>query len=337
MTRDYIRPIPQCDAARPAAALPLAGGWAWFTEVEVLSRAAPPRIRAAADLPAALLAPLIAPRPPIAGLVFDRPRIMGILNVTPDSFSDGGQHATLAAAVDHATRMAQDGADILDIGGESTRPGAACVDDATEIARTVPVIAALTARHPGVPLSIDTRKSVVARAALAAGAALVNDVSGLTHDPVLAQTCAAAGAPVCIMHMRGDPGNMTSLTRYEDVLLDVYDALADRIADAVALGIPRSQILADPGIGFAKTEAQNLTLLRRISLFHGLGVPLLLGVSRKRFIGTIGAAPDPLARVHGSVALAQAAAGQGVQVLRVHDVFPTASALALWRAVSGGA
>lgn len=331
MTQEYYRPIPQTDVARPAEALPLAGGWAWFTAVEVLSRRAPPRIVAARDLPEGVLAPLIAPRAPLAGLTFDRPRIMGILNVTPDSFSDGGQHDSHDAALAHAARLTTEGADMLDIGGESTRPGAAEVDVATEIARTAPVIAALAG---GVPLSIDTRKAAVASAALQAGARLVNDVSGLSHDPALLPLCAARGAPVCIMHMRGDPATMTGLTEYDDVVLDVYDALAARIAMAEAAGLPRTHILADPGIGFAKTEGQNIALLRRLSLFHGLGVPLLLGVSRKRFIGTLGTAPDPQDRVHGSVALAQAAAGQGVQVLRVHDVFATASALALWRAVT---
>lgn len=328
---DYARPVPQTDVARPAGALTLAGGWAWFTEVEVLSRGRAPRIVAAADLPAAMLAPLIAPRPAIAGLNFDRPRIMGIVNVTPDSFSDGGQHATRAAAQAHATRLMADGANLLDVGGESTRPGAEDVGIDVEIARTAPVIAALSGC--AVPISIDTRKAAVAAAALDAGARLVNDVSGLTHDPALAPLCAARDAAVCIMHMRGDPGTMTGLTDYDDVLLDVYDALAARIAAAIVAGIAPTQIIADPGIGFAKTEDQNLALLRRVSLFHGLGVPLMLGVSRKRFIGTLGVAPDPQARVHGSVALAQAAAGQGVQVLRVHDVFATASALALWRAV----
>ncbi len=326
---DYYRPIPQTDVARPPDARPLAGGWAWFTHVEVLSRHAAPRIVAASDLPDTILAPLTAPRAAIAGLHFDRPRIMGILNVTPDSFSDGGKHDAPEAARAHAARLIAEGAGILDIGGESTRPGAADVSISVEIARTAPVIAAL---H-GASVSIDTRKAAVAAAALDAGARLVNDVSGLTHDPAMAALCAARGAAVCIMHMRGDPATMTGMTTYDDVLLDVFDALAARIAAAIAAGISPTQIIADPGIGFAKSEAQNLALLRRVSLFHGLGVPLLLGVSRKRFIGTLGAAPDPQDRVHGSVALAQAAAGQGVQVLRVHDVFATASGLALWRAV----
>ena len=328
----YLRPVPQTDPARPDHALPLAGGWAWFTQVELLERGVAPRIVDLRELPPEVLALHVAPRPGLAGLRFDAPRVMGILNVTPDSFSDGGRHATHQAALAHAARMAEEGADILDIGGESTRPGAVEVPENEEIARTVPVIAALTG---GLPLSIDTRKAAVADAALAAGAALVNDVSGLTHDPALGALCAARGAPVCVMHMRGTPQTMTGLTAYTDVLLDVYDALAERIAAAEAAGIARAQIVADPGIGFAKTEEQNLALLRRLSLFHGLGVPLLLGVSRKRFVGTLGQAVAPEARVHGSVALAQAAAGQGVQLLRVHDVFATVSALALWRAVTG--
>ncbi len=328
----YTRPIPQTDPARPADALPLAGGWAWFTHVELLSRSAPPRIVHHSDLSPETLVPLTAARPDFAGLSMARPQIMGILNVTPDSFSDGGKHNAPDAARAHAAEMATEGADLIDVGGESTRPGAETVADAEEIARTAPVIASLKG---GLPMSIDTRKAAVAAAALDAGAAIVNDVSGFTYDPALAPLCADRQAPVCIMHAQGDPQTMQQNPHYKDVLLDVYDFLAERLTALEAMGIPRARMMVDPGIGFGKTQDHNLALLRRLSLFHALGVPVLLGVSRKRFIGTIGKATDPAARVHGSVALAQAAVGQGVQMIRVHDVFATRSALSLWDAQIG--
>ncbi len=329
----YYRPLPQTDPARPADALPLAGGWCWFDRIEVLRRDGPPRVIAATEAPPEVLDRLTAPRAPVAGLTLDRPRIMGILNVTPDSFSDGGDHLAPATAQAHARAMADAGAAILDIGGESTRPGAADVPVPEEIARTAPVIAALAG---GAPISIDTRKAAVAQAALAAGAALVNDVSAFLHDPAMAGVVAAAGVPVCLMHAQGTPQTMQADPRYDDVLLDVYDHLAVRVAAAEAAGIARARILVDPGIGFGKTQAHNLALLARLSLFHALGCPILLGVSRKRFIGTIGQAPEPRARMPGSVAVALAGVAQGAQVIRVHDVAETRQALALWQAVTMG-
>ncbi len=233
-------------------------------------------------------------------------------------------------------RCRRQGADIIDVGGESTRPGALTVDPEDEIARTAPVIAALRGAGLDLPVSIDTRKTAVAQAAIAAGANLVNDVSGFTFDDTLAGYCAAHDLPVCVMHAQGDPQTMQADPRYDDVLLDVYDFLAARIAALEAAGIPRTRIIADPGIGFGKTQAHNLALLARISLFHTLGCPILLGASRKKFIATLGHAPDIEARVHGSVAVALAAAAQGVQVLRVHDVFATRSALTLWQAATKG-
>ncbi|MBI1219253.1 MAG: dihydropteroate synthase [Rhodobacteraceae bacterium] len=331
----YYRPIPMTDAARPAGALPLAGGWCWFDRVEVLRRDAAPEVIGLDSTPADLLARIAAPRADLAGLTLDRPRIMGILNVTPDSFSDGGDHATPADAVGHARAMQAAGADILDVGGESTRPGAAEVPVAEEIARTAPVIAALRAAGAA-PVSIDTRKAGVAQAALTAGARIVNDVSAFGFDAGMAAVVAASGAPVCLMHARGTPATMQADPRYDDVLLDVYDYLADRVAFAEAAGIARSRILIDPGIGFGKTAAHNLALLRRLSLFHTLGCPILLGVSRKRFIGTIGGAPAAKDRMPGSVALALAGIAQGVQIVRVHDVPETRQALALWQSVSVG-
>lgn len=332
---EYYRPLPQVGPARPEGALTLAGGWTWFSQVEVLSRTAAPRVCAAADLPGAALDALTAARPPVAGLALDAPRLMGILNVTPDSFSDGGRHFAKADAV--AGAQAMRGADIIDIGGESTRPGAATVPEDDEIARTVPVIGELRKAGLVQPISIDTRKARVAQAALDAGADLVNDVSGFTYDPGLAPLCAARGVPVCTMHAQGDPETMQDDPRYDDVLLDVFDVLAAQIDRLAGLGIARSAIVADPGIGFGKTLDHNLALLSRISLFHSLGVPILLGASRKRFIGTLGGGGDGAGRAPGSVAVALAAVAQGIQILRVHDVADTRQALTLWQACVSGA
>jgi dihydropteroate synthase len=228
------------------------------------------------------------------------------------------------------------GAALLDVGGESTRPGAEAVQEKEEIARTAPVIAALRRDGVATPISIDTRKADVAEAACRAGATLVNDVSGFTHDADLAPLCARLEVPVCVMHAQGDPATMQDAPQYDDVLLDVFDFLAARIAFLVDCGIDRSRIVADPGIGFGKTLEHNLALLSRLSLFHDLGVPLLLGASRKRFIGTIGGAEQADARLPGSIAVALAALKHGTQIVRVHDVPETLQAIALWRAVMAG-
>lgn len=329
----YYRPILQM-GQMPAAALTLAGGWCWFTHAFACVRGADPVRIVAADIPADILARLTAPRAAIAGIGFDRPSIMGILNVTPDSFSDGGTFDGLDAAL--AQGLAIMHADILDIGGESTRPGAGQVEVDAEIRRTVPVISALRSAGFGGPISIDTRKAAVARAAVAAGADLVNDVSAMQFDPDMARSMAQSGVPVCLMHAQGAPETMQDDPDYADVLFDVYDALAARVAQAEAFGIARDRILLDPGIGFGKTQAHNLELLRGIALFHGLGCPILLGVSRKRFIGAIGDAPEASARMPGTLAVTLAALGQGVQMHRVHDVNEVAQGIALWRAVMMG-
>jgi dihydropteroate synthase len=260
---------------------------------------------------------------------------MGVLNVTPDSFSDGGLHLRLDAALARARALAAAGADLIDVGGESTRPGADPVPEAEEIARVVPVIAALRAEGLGVPISIDTRHAAVAEAAFAAGADLFNDVSALTHDPASLALAARSGRPVCLMHAQGDPKTMQDAPGYDDVLLDVADHLAARVAAAEAAGIPRARLLVDPGIGFGKTLAHNLALIRGLSLLHGLGCALLFGASRKRFIGTLGDAPEPAERMPGSLAVALEALRQGAQVIRVHDVKETRQAVALWWALNG--
>lgn len=330
----YWRPLVQSDPARPRGAMPLAGGPLWFSQAERLERGRPAEVVPATEAGAALEA-ICAPRADFAGLAMDRPQVMGILNVTPDSFSDGGRFLDPDAARMQARALAE-GADMLDIGGESTRPGSAPVPVDEEVARTAPVIRALRDGGLRLPISVDTRKAAVAAAALEAGAQVVNDVAALTFDPALGPLVADRGAPVILMHHQGTPETMQDAPSYDDVLLDVYDWLAERVAATEALGIARSRIMVDPGIGFGKTQDHNLALLRGLSLFHGLGCPVLLGASRKRFIGAIGGAVEARDRMPGSVAVALAGVAQGVQMVRVHDVAETRQALRLWQAVNGG-
>ncbi|QFU07517.1 Dihydropteroate synthase [Rhodobacteraceae bacterium THAF1] len=330
----YWRPLVQVGPSRPAKALPLAGGWGWFTHLERLERDGSAQVVSADALPDDVQVRLTTPRAHVAGLAMDRPRIMAILNATPDSFSDGGQHEGDAAQAG-ARRLVGEGADIIDVGGESTRPGAQEVPVDAEIARIQPVIAALRAEWSGV-ISVDTRKAPVAAAAARAGATMLNDVSALTWDADMATTAADSGLPICLMHAQGDPQTMQDAPHYDDVLLDVYDHLSDRIDAATSAGIDRERIVIDPGIGFGKTLEHNLSLLARLSLFHTLGCPILLGASRKRFIGTIGEADTPGDRMPGSVAVALAGIAQGVQIVRVHDMAATRQALRLWQAATSG-
>lgn len=329
MSDAYFRPIIQSDPCKPTGALPVAGGRLWFTHVEQMARGSASRVIAAADVPTDVLAKLTAPRARFCGVDMQRPSLMGVLNATPDSFSDGGEHYTLGDAVRGAQTMIAAGADIIDIGGESTRPGADFVPAEEEARRIAPVIAALRAAGVDTPLSIDTRKAAVARAAFEAGAQLFNDVTALTYDPDSLATAAELNASVCIMHASGDPKTMQDKPEYDDVLLDVYDYLEGRIHACEAAGIPRAKIMIDPGIGFGKTLEHNLELLRGIAVFHGLGCPILLGVSRKRMIGSIGNAPNTADRVAGSIAVGLNALNQGVQMLRVHDIAETKQAIAL--------
>jgi dihydropteroate synthase len=330
----YYRPIPVVDTALIEYSRRLAGGLAGFSTVEVLRRGHEPEIVAADEVPAEVLDRLTQPREPIAGLDLSRPTLMGILNVTPDSFSDGGLHEDADQAVARAIQMTEQGADVIDIGGESTRPGAAFVPAEEEIRRTEPVIRALRENGFGAVISIDTRKAEVARHAIAAGANLFNDVTALRFDPESIATAAELQAPVCLMHTGGDPETMQDNPSYDDVLLDVYDHLSERVDACEAAGIPRERILIDPGIGFGKTFDHNLALLRRLSLFHGIGCGILLGVSRKGFIGRFGAEPDPARRAPGSISVALEGLRQGVQMLRVHDIAETRQAVALWKALA---
>lgn len=273
-----------------------------------------------------------APPPCWAGLSLARPLVMGIINVTPDSFSGGGATPDAAALVEAGRAMRAAGAAILDVGGESTRPGAAVVPPAAEIARIVPVIRALA--RDGAVVSVDTRNAATMRAALDAGARIVNDVSGLRHDPDAAPLVAAAGCPVILMHMRGTPATMNAQAVYDDLLADVLAELAATRDAALAAGVAPAAIALDPGFGFAKQGAQNVALLRALPSFRALGHPVLAGVSRKRFIGELAAEPDPARRDPGSIAAALFAAGQGAAILRVHDVPGTTQALRVWQALA---
>jgi dihydropteroate synthase len=321
------------DPARPRGALPLAGGWCWFDRVERLSRTDPPEVVPLSEVPSETLDRLSTPRRPIAGLSWDAPRVMGILNVTPDSFSDGGLFAGPGAALAQARAMEAQGADLLDLGGESTRPGARELPAAEEAARVIPVLGAVRAGC-ALPLSIDTRKAAVAQEALAAGAAIVNDVSALRFDARMGEVARGAQG-LCLMHAQGSPETMQVDPRYDDPLLDIYDFLEERLRAAEALGIGRSRVLIDPGLGFGKTLKHNVSLVQRLSLYHGLGSVILLGASRKGFVGTLGGAAEARNRMPGSLAVALHAAGQGAQVLRVHDVGETRQALRLLMATIG--
>jgi len=265
-------------------------------------------------------------------LKLDRPRVMGIVNVTPDSFSDGGAHESVDAAVAHGLRLVEEGADLLDIGGESTRPGASEVDIDEELRRVVPVIERLVARV-AVPISIDTSKPEVMRAAVRAGAGMINDVHGLRTDGAL-DAAAKLGVPVVLMHMQGEPRSMQDDPRYDDVVAEVHRFLAERIFNAEMAGIARKNIVVDPGFGFGKNTQHNLQLLAQLQRFTELGVPVLAGLSRKRTIGELTARAEPRERVFGSVAAHLIAAQRGAILLRVHDVAATVDALKVWNALA---
>jgi len=264
-------------------------------------------------------------------ITFDRARVMGIVNVTPDSFSDGGAHDTTDAAVAHGLQLAREGADILDVGGESTRPGATPVDVEEELRRVVPVIRRLAA-ETSLPVSVDTSKPDVMRAAVEAGAGMINDVFALRREGAL-DAAAALGVPVVLMHMQGEPGSMQADPAYDDVVGEVHRFLAQRIFAAEMAGIDERRIVVDPGFGFGKTLGHNMALLAHLQRFTELGVPVLAGLSRKKSIGEITARDAPGERVHGSVAAHLIAAQRGARLLRVHDVAATVDALKVWQAV----
>jgi len=286
-----------------------------------------------------LLTALSAPAGTLSGrscrLDCTRPLIMGILNLTPDSFSDGGRFVRLEAALQRARQMMAEGADLLDIGGESTRPGAPAVSAEEELERVLPVLEAL-ARECPLPLSVDTSKSQVARAALAAGADFINDISGFNFDPEMAATVAAAGAGAFLMHTRGRPQTMQQDTVYADLAGEVLAGLAASLQLARAAGIAEERLAVDPGIGFAKDAAGNLEILRRLPEFLSLGRPLLLGTSRKAFIGRILGQPDPGRRLYGTLATVALGVAGGARLFRVHDVGPAReAAMTAWAVVAG--
>ena len=344
----YLRPTGFVDApfGHDGKVVRLAGGLLWFSMVEIIGEVGAELVPVAGiegrldEAQRLTWERLTAPRAPLQlgerVIRLDQPQVVGILNVTPDSFSDGGQHAEAEAAVAAGHAMAAAGAALIDVGGESTRPGAKPVWEGDETARVLPVIQRLAAA--GTAVSVDTRKAAVMEQALGAGAAMVNDVSALTWDPRSAEGVAKAGCPVVLMHSAGPPETMQDNPHYDrPVLLEVYDFLEEEIGKAVAAGIAREKIVVDPGFGFGKSVTHNLQLMNGLALLHGLGCPIMLGASRKRTIGALSGEAPVDQRLPGSLALALKGAEQGAQLLRVHDVPETVQALRVWRGLRDAA
>lgn len=350
----FLRGCSAFEAVKSGQALWLAGGPLAFTMGKVIFRQATVRQRevvvpifrlddylsdlasAQQDAVSRLVDRITDPRPALScsgGTTLDwqKPLLQGIVNVTPDSFSDGGRYGQRDQAITHARELIQAGADIIDIGGESTRPGAQKVSIDEELGRVIPVIEGLS--DISVPISIDSRAAEVMDLALKAGASIINDVSALTHDDRALDLVAEADCPVILMHAQNAPDTMQHDPHYDDVVLDVYDYLEGRIAVCLAAGIDRGRLVIDPGIGFGKTVSHNIALMNNLSLFHGLGVPLLLGVSRKSFIGYIVSEEKSGDRLAGSLAFGQAGYDQGVQILRVHDVHDSRQARDIWQSL----
>ncbi|NQX80322.1 MAG: dihydropteroate synthase [Hyphomicrobiaceae bacterium] len=356
MTREtYIRPIGLYPAQIGNQAngvwgcLRLASGWLDFSALEIIERKAlqiERRITGLSDFMeldwgrCTLSASktydyLQTPRARIKGLSLDKPRVMGIVNVTPDSFFDGARYTDTEAAIIHGKKLVDEGADILDVGGESTRPGSDAVPENLELDRVIPVIEGLAGQVDAL-ISIDTRKSSVMQQAINSGVDLINDVSALTYEPDSLKLVAKANVPVILMHAQGEPKTMQNHPTYRDVVLDVFDYLESRVDACISAGIPHSRIIIDPGIGFGKTLAHNLSLLSHLSLLHGLGLPILVGASRKSFITHLTSCQTAEKRLSGSLAAACHAVSQGVQIIRVHDVLETSQALKVWQSSSQG-
>ena len=344
--RTLIRPVGFVDSpfGHDGKVARLAGGLNWFANAELLRVDGKRRVSTELvgvegiesrfdDDMAAQWTRLTAARPPLQlgerTIRLDQPQVMAIVNATPDSFSDGGQFANANAAAEAGADMASQGAAIIDVGGESTRPGAKPVWEGEEIERISPVVRQLTAG--GAAVSVDTRKADVMTAALEAGARMINDVSALTYDGRSAEVIAASGVPVVLMHHQGPPETMQENPHYDDLLVEVYEWLEERIAAAIDAGIRRERILIDPGFGFGKKLAHNLELMNGLAMFHSLGCPMVIGASRKRTIGALSGEAPADRRVAGSIAFALKAVEQGVQIVRVHDVFETVQALRVWR------
>lgn len=351
----YIRPLGLYAAHAGDAAeevwggFRLAEGWLDFAGVEVIERNGASVERRIAGIgeflerdwgrralnAADMFEMIRQPRTRLVGLDLSKPRIMGIVNATPDSFSDGGALPDAQAAIDHARRLEDAGADILDIGAESTRPGSDPVPLDEERRRLLPIVEALAGTVEA-RISVDTRKAALMREAVAAGADIVNDVSALSFDADALRTIADLNVPVILMHALGDPKTMQDDPVYDDVLLDVFDYLEARVEACLNAGIAREKIVVDPGIGFGKTLEHNLALLSGLSLLHGLGLPVVVGASRKRFVGTLSGVEVAQARGAGSIGAALAAVSQGAQIIRVHDVAETRQALSVWQAATQG-
>ena len=349
--RLYIRPLQiSSNSSAIGKAVPFLGTQGRYSAVEVTIRSVAGDIAERHVLPTSellswletsqpefkdtasdLLDRLSEPRGSFAGLDMQQPHVMGVLNVTPDSFSDGGDRYDSSRAVADGLRMMEQGATILDIGGESTRPGAAPVTLDEELRRVIPVVSKLA--EAGALISIDTRHAKVMTEAVAAGAGIINDVTALEGDAESLEAAAKARVPVILMHMQGTPQTMQQNPTYQDAALDIYDYLEQRIAACVAAGIPKNMIAIDPGIGFGKTIEHNLRLLDALALFHGTGCPVLLGVSRKGFIGKLSRDEAPKDRVAGSLACALAGLQRGIQMYRVHDVGETSQAFAIAQAI----
>jgi len=345
-SRTLIRPTAFVDSpfGHDGKVARLAGGLTWFSAVELLTVEGNRRLSAELvsverlddhlddEMPSQWQR-LTSPRAPLEfgsrTIRLDQPQVMGIVNATPDSFSDGGQFADAVSAAEAGARMAEAGAAIVDVGGESTRPGAKPVWEGDEIERAIPVVGQLASA--GVAVSIDTRKADVMTAALEAGARMVNDVSALTYDLRSSDVIASAGVPVVLMHHQGKPEVMQHDPRYDDVVVEVYAWLEERIAEAEEAGITRDRILIDVGFGFGKSLAHNLELMNHLALFHSLGCALVLGASRKRTIGALSNEAPADQRLGGSLAFALKAVEQGVQLVRVHDIPETVQALKVWR------
>ena len=344
--RTLLRPTAFIDSpfGHDGKVVRLAGGLNWFSSVELLRVEGDRRVESELvpvegienrfdDDMAAQWAALTSIRAPLQlgerTIRLDQPQIMGIVNATPDSFSDGGQFADAAVAAEAGADMAGQGAAIIDVGGESTRPGAKAVWEGDEIERIVPIIRQLALG--GAAVSADTRKADVMTAALEAGARMINDVSALTYDDRSAGVIAASSVPVVLMHHRGVPETMQENPHYDDVLVEVYQWLEDRIEAAESEGIARNRILVDPGFGFGKNVGHNLELMNGLALFHSLGCPIVVGASRKRTIGALSGEAPADKRLGGSIAFALKSVEQGAQIVRVHDVYETVQALQVWR------
>jgi dihydropteroate synthase len=351
MSRTYLRPTGFVDSpfGHDGKVARLAGGLLWFSAVEIIGPGAAEllpvtdmeeRLEALGPEAQTAWRNITAPRAPLTvgqrTVRLDQPQVAGILNATPDSFSDGGRNQDPAVAAEAGHAMAAAGAAMIDVGGESTRPGAKPLWEGDELKRVLPVVEQLA--RSGTAVSIDTRKAAVMEAALAAGAGLVNDVSALSYDDRSAEVVARAGCPVVLMHHKGSPETMQQAPHYDrPVCQEVYDWLEARIEAAVAAGIDRARIVIDPGIGFGKSVQHNLQLLNGLSTLHGLGCPVMLGASRKRMIGALAGEAPADERLAGSIALALKGAEQGVQLLRVHDVPETIQALKVWRGLRDAA